>query len=104
MITKAEFEKLQPFEDDFRRAVNAGYKLPTRREEDDIVISVLLKYEPGTQVNRNCGNCMFNIYKRTGWKYFEFKEWFENQPKEIAWDTEPEVQKITVIVTRKKKE
>lgn len=74
MITKSEYEQLLPYEADFRRAVKADYKLPTKKEEDDLVISILLKYEPGTQVNRSCGNCMFRIYKRVGWKYYEYQE------------------------------
>ena len=105
MITKEEYEQLLPYEDDFRRAVKAEYKLPTRKEEDDLVISILLKYEPRTQVNRSCPNCMFNIYKRMGWKFYEYQEWLEkNLPKEITWVEEPEVKKLKARVTRKKKE
>lgn len=105
MITKEEYEQLLPYEDDFRRAVKAEYKLPTKKEEDDLVISILLKYEPRTQVNRSCGNCMFNIYKRCGWLYYQYKEWLESQPKdEISWVEEPEIKKLKARVTRKKKE
>ena len=74
MITREEYLQLLPYENDFRRAVKAKYKLATPKEEDDLIISILLKYEPRTQVNRGCGNCMFRIYQRMGWKFYEFQE------------------------------
>lgn len=91
MITKEEYESLLPYEADFKRAVKADYKLPTRREEDDLVISILRKYEPKEQVNRSCGNCMFRVYKRVGWLYYAYKEWMEKNtttPTESTSSTE----------------
>lgn len=92
MITKEEYESLLPYEADFKRAVKADYKLPTRKEEDDLVVSILRKYEPKEQVNRSCGNCMFRVYKRVGWKFYEYKEWMEKNttttPTELTSSTE----------------
>lgn len=84
MLTKTDFNKIKPFEKDFARAVKGSYKLPTPIGQDDIVISILLKYEPQTRVNRGCGNCMLNIYKRLGWKFYEYQEYLEKQAKEKA--------------------
>lgn len=74
MITKEEYQSLKPYEADFRRVVKASYKLPTSREEDDTVINLLLKYEPRTQINRGCGNCMFRVYTRVGRMFYEYQE------------------------------
>ena len=106
MISKEDFQKLQPFEDDFRRAVKAGYHLPTRKEENDIVVGVLLKYEPSTPVNWSCGQCVFNIYKRCGWLYYQYKEWLEkNPPKEVVEEPqEPEIKKLKVRIHKKKEQ
>lgn len=82
MITKTDFNKIKPFEKDFHRAVKGNYKLPTPIGQDDIVLDILLKYEPQTRVNRGCGNCMLNIYKRLGWLYFAAKEAFEKAEAE----------------------
>ena len=93
MITQEEYEQLLPYEADFKRAVKADYKLATRREEDELVISILLKYEPRTQINRGCGNCMFRVYKRVGWKFYEYKEWLEKNTSihtELTSSTVPE--------------
>ena len=78
-LTKEEFESLKPYELDLRRAFKAKYKLPTKRNEDDLLVGIVKKYEPRFQVNRSCGQCMFRIYERVGMWYYAY---LENPPQE----------------------
>lgn len=78
-LTKEEYTQLQKYEADLRRAFKAGYKLPCPREEEDYIVSLVRKYEPGRQINRSCGNCMFKVFERVGMWYFSY---VEEQPAE----------------------
>ena len=74
MLTRDEFKELQPYEEDFHRAVYAHYKLATLPEENKIVEKIIRKYEPKERVDWSCGNCSLRVYTRVGWMYYQAKE------------------------------
>lgn len=79
MITKEEYNKLKEIEKDFDRAVNSGYKMPTRPIWDGWVGEIYNKYlRPGEGINWNCGHCAFRAYQMVGQLYFEAKNKYEN--------------------------
>lgn len=86
MLTREEFEQLQPFEADFVRAVKAKYKLPTPASENKIIETILRKYEPKERFNWSCGACALRVYTRMGWRYFEYKGWLEEQKEKKEKD------------------
>lgn len=93
-ITKDEFEQLQQYEADLRRAFKAKYKLPCPREEENYIVSLVRKYEPQRQINRSCPNCMFKVFERVGMWYYAYLEAqpkVEEKPKRTRKKKEDEV-------------
>ena len=82
MITRQEYLMLEPYEADFNRAVNAGYKLPTSAQADRAVEMIFDKYIRTEKINWGCGQCAYKAYRRVGQMYYEYKNRKNNKEEQ----------------------
>lgn len=80
MITKQDYEILGKYTKEFSRVLDSQYKLPTPMSQDEEVLAIVRKYEPKFQHRWGCSHCSFELYKRAGMMYRDYKP--EVQPKD----------------------
>lgn len=90
-FTKEQLKRLAVAEQNFYTAVKENYKRGTMQTINNLVAD---EYEKttGEKLNRNwnCGACCLNNFKTVGRLYFESKEYWKEQEKNIVQtETEP---------------
>lgn len=100
-MTKEEFNVLSEFEDNFIKAVKAGYIRAVKTSDILKIEEIGQRNNIGIISNKSCGKCVLNYFKQIGKLYFDFKEAEEKKQAEIKNSTE-QAEKPAVSKTIKK--
>lgn len=68
-LTKTEIKQLRPLQEQFRRAIHSDWCVPLSNSEEELLLSIAKKDNPGYSYSRSCGTCILNLVKLVGRMY-----------------------------------
>lgn len=81
IMNKIQFSKLQLFDDNFIRVIDAGYFLPMKKHEYKLLVEVYNELS-GDIMSSTCQKCLLEAFKYIAPVYFKYKKKVEQKSKE----------------------